>query len=326
MQKIFGKLGKIYSNEKVSEIIVDRFDDVYWEENGKIEESSELFKNEEEISEIIENILDSVGRNRDSMLDGFADLRLADGTRVAITTAPISLNGPSLVIRKMHTHRTTVENLIDWGAISKEGWTICESLVKKGKNVLLAGNAGCGKTTLLNVLTSAIDPAWRVVTVEKTAEMDPGERKRTLRLETANSQQTEMKELVQKAGLLRADTIVVNELMGSEAFNTINLMREGYSVMATVMAEGVFDALKKVEIFCMMDQFNLGSNEIKYHVCSGVDVVIYQERLPSGKRVLSNISLVEGVDELNNPITKPLYTYDEETGEFFVTPEGKKYL
>jgi pilus assembly protein CpaF len=135
-----------------------------------------------------------------------------------------------------------------------------------------------------------------------------------------------MKELVQKAGLLRGDTIVINEVGGTEAFDVINLMREGFSVLATVMAEGVHDCLRKFELLCMMDQSNLGSKEITYHVATGVDAVIFQERLAGGKRVMSHIALVEGLDDLERFITVPLFTYDEQTGEFFLTPKGKAFL
>ncbi|MBK22773.1 MAG: hypothetical protein CME70_02105 [Halobacteriovorax sp.] len=322
----FGKLQHLYENKDISEIIVDRFDDVYWEEKGKINEASDLFKDEKEIFKLIESLLASVNRKTDSIKNGFADLRLGDGTRVAITTAPISINGPSLVIRKLPENSVNFKNLKDWEVLNEEGQRICEALMKSGKNVLLAGNAGSGKTTMANILIDAIDSSWRVVTVEKVAELDTKNRKRTLRLETPTACHTELNDLIKKASLMRADTLVINEFLGSEVFEAIKLMREGYSVLGTIAAEGVSDALKKCELFCLMGQLGIGINEIKYHVHSGIDAVIFQERLESGKRVISHIATVDGISDRGEPLLTTLFSYDEAAKEFYTTAEGKKLI
>lgn len=319
-------LEKLYANEDVHEIIVDRFDDVYWDQGGELKESETLLRNEEEIYEVIDSLLELVGRDRDSVENGFADLRLPDGNRVAITLPPISLNGPAILIRKFPRQKVTPADIIKWKAVDENGWKICEKLLANNTNILLAGNAGCGKTTTANMLVDAIPKAYRVVTVEKTATLVTDGRKRTLRLETPNAKQHEMKDLLVKAGYLRADYLVIHDLNGSEAFETINYMRAGYSVIAAATAEGVRDALKKMEIFCMMDSLNISPTEIKYHVGTGVGAVIFQERRPDGSRKISNISLVEGLDENNEYILKPLFFYDEDTDSFVTTDAGVDYL
>ncbi|MBL6991996.1 MAG: Flp pilus assembly complex ATPase component TadA [Bacteriovoracaceae bacterium] len=192
--------------------------------------------------------------------------------------------------------------------------------------LITAGNAGSGKTSIANLLVEAIDPSWRVVTAEKVAELNTTGRKRTLRLETPRCKQSEMVELIQKAAILRADTLVISELMGAEAFEATKIMREGFSVLATIAAEGASDALKKCELFCLMGQYGIGVDEIKYHVASGVDIVIFQERLKSGKRVVSNISAVEGLDENGRYSLKPLFVYNESESSYETTKEGEKFL
>lgn len=324
--KEMGILADIFNKATVTEIIVDRYDDVYWEDGGKTYESDSLFKNEHEIMELIEALLKSVGRDLQSVENGFADIRLGDGTRVTLTLPIISLNGPALVIRKLPSKRVSVADIISWKSIDDEGWKICQKLLETNKNILLAGNAGSGKTTILNLLTESIPQKYRVVTIEQSAEMMTHARKRTLRLETPSGRPNEMKDLIKKAGLLRSDYYVVNELRGSEAFDTINLMREGYEVITTLMAEGVRDALKKLEVLCMMDSLNISPSEIKYHVAAGVEVVIFQERLASGRRVISNISLLQGQDEKGDYICRPLFYFDEESDCFITTNNGKEFL
>lgn len=325
MKNLFENLQELYDDVDVMEIIVDGHDDVYWEKAGKIHESDSLLNSENDIIKIAENILVKIGRKFSDIHDGFADIRLEDGSRVAITTSPISLNGTTLVIRKMPQKQITFDDMINFKAINKDAQNILEKIMLEGKNTILAGNAGSGKTTMANQLIKSIDPAWRVICIEKTAELITN-RKRLLRLETPSAKKEEMQDLIKKASLLRADTVVVNELIGAETFDVLNLMREGHSVLAMMMSEGVYDALKKAELFCLMGQYGFGINEIKYHVSSAVEAVIYQERLANGRRVVSNISLVNGIDENGNYITEPLFTYDEDNDEFILTSSGKNYL
>lgn len=321
-----GAIQKLYDDKNILEIIVDRYDDVYWESDGKIHEANDLFKSDKEVEKVIENLLNAAGKTSEILEEGFADLRLSDGTRVAIAIAPININGPSFVIRKLPQKEVSAENIKDWNVLNDDGWKICQKLMQEGKRVIMAGNVGSGKTTMTNILISEIDKEWRVVTVEKTAELLTYERKRTLRLETPKAKQSEMRDLIAKAAMLRADTIVINELSGAETFDVINLMRSGYSIVATITSEGVQDALKKAELFCLMGKMGLGLQETQYHVASGIDAVIYQERLSNGKRVVSNIALVDGINDNGNYQTRPLFTYDEDSESFFVTPEGKKFI
>ncbi|MCP4911721.1 MAG: CpaF family protein [Oligoflexia bacterium] len=327
MKNVFGALQEIYNNPAVSEIIVDKFNDVYWEESGKIVESDKLFSSSDEIIEVIEGILKSVGRKVKNIENGFADLRLEDGSRVAITLPPISINGPTILIRKLPHHNVSFDDMLKWNVATQEGIDICKKIMATDQNVLLAGNAGSGKTTMANLLIEAIDPAWRVVTVEKVAELNVNGRKRTHQLETPNAKAEELQELVKKASYLRADTLVINELHGSEAFEATKLMREGYGVMATISAESSSDALKKCEMFCLMGQFGLGINEIKYHVSSAVNYVIFQERLPhDGSRKITHIAKVEGVNEAGKYQLTSLYFYDRDADKFVLTNDGQKFI
>lgn len=326
MENIFGKLQAIYDNPQVIEIIIDAPDDVYWCEGQSIKQKADLFKDQSEITQLTKQLLSQAERRLEDIKQGYADFRLAEGTQVILAAPPLNPAGPSLVIKKPVKQDFHFEDLIKWGAIDKNGRDICLKLLEQGKNILVAGNAGSGKTTLVNILVENISPQWRVITTERVITLDIKKRKRTLQFECPTGEQKEISDLIQKAQSMRADYIVVNELMGPETFECIKCMREGYSVLATLSAETVGDALRKSELMCLMGQLGLGPQEIRHHVASGVDAVIYQERLSSGKRVVTQIALVEDVNELGKITTAPLFSYDEESEQFTLCPSGEKFL
>ncbi|MBT3586428.1 MAG: CpaF family protein [Halobacteriovoraceae bacterium] len=323
-QKIFGVLAKYFENPEIHEIIVDAPDDVYWEEKGQIKESASVFKDASEIEAVITSIFASVGRKFED-LNGYGDCRLEDGTRVAAVLAPLSIKGPALVIRKMPSHHVSFDDLKTWKAIDEDGEKIISKLLLKGKNILMAGNTGSGKTTMTNVMVGAMDPAWRLVTVEKTAELHV-DRKRAVCLETEHASQEELSELIKKSAHLRGDYIVINELLGAEAFEAVKLMRDGPSILATIPAESASGALSRVELLCMMGQYGLGISEVRSMVGSSVEAVVYQERREDGTRKVSHIALVEGLDHNGKYNLKPLFTFDEEDSSFNLTNAGKKFL
>jgi pilus assembly protein CpaF len=324
VESVFGPIAHLFSDDSISEIIIDQKDDVYYEKQGKIENANAVFKSEDEILALILRVFQFTGRTLDANF-GVADCRLPDGTRVAATNRPISLNGPALIIRKMPKQKLNFSDLENFKAIDASGREILKKLVAKGKSLLVAGNAGSGKTTLANVIIDAINPSWRVVTVEKTATIQT-DRKRILKLETAHSREEEMTELVKKAGLFRADYLVINEFTGPEIFEAIRLAREGFSTMGTIGAESTIDALKKAELLCLMGQYGLGIEQIRFMVSTGFGAVVYQERMSSGKRKVSNISLVDGQDENGRYKLTSLYSYIEEEDRFLTTKAGQDFL
>jgi Flp pilus assembly CpaF family ATPase len=120
--------------------------------------------------------------------------------------------------------------------------------------------------------------------------------------------------------------MVVNELTGGETFEALKFAREGSSLMGTLGAEGVVDALKKAELLCLMGQYGVGVEHIRFMVGTGFGAVVYQERLPTGARKVSNITLVDGLDESGRYKLTPLYTYFREEDKFLTTQAGHDFL
>ena len=315
-----GPLGEIYKIEGVTEIMVDAKDDIYYEANGKIVNSDFKLNDDEEILKIIKNIFKLVGRDV-SNIKSFADCRLMDGTRFVAVFPPVAMGGYSFNLRKMPDKKLSWEELIKFKSITAEGVDLLKNIVSKWKNVLVIGNEGSGKTTILNNLIELIPENFRVVVLEKNANLLLN-RKRLVRLEALDNKIESMPELIKAASLMRADCIVLDELRGEESEGMINLMRNGYSGIISMHAENVLDGLKRLEMKFLAKNYGIDINDVREIIASTVNYVVFQERLPDGQRKMSEISKVE-FDNDKYKIT-PLYIFDKERKQFFLTCQKDK--
>jgi pilus assembly protein CpaF len=94
-----GALQPLLDDPEVTEIMVNGPANVYVERHGKLELTGLIFRNNDEVMNIINRIVSSVGRRIDES-SPMVDARLADGSRVNAIIPPLALNGPTITIRK----------------------------------------------------------------------------------------------------------------------------------------------------------------------------------------------------------------------------------
>jgi len=322
-QSIFealGPLAKLYKMEGVTEIMVDAKDDVYYVANGKIINFEFKFNTDKEILKIIDDIFKLVGRDIGD-IKSFADCRLADGTRFMAVFPPMALGGHSFNLKKILDKKPSWEELIKFKSITKEGVDLLNNIVSNWKNILVIGNEGSGKTTILNNLIELIPEHFRVVVLEENANLLLN-RKRLVRLEAIENKLESMSELIKAASMMRPDCIVLDEVRGEASEGMINLMRNGYSGIVSMHAENVLDGLKRLEMRFLAKNYGIDINDVKEIIASTIDYVVFQERLPNGKRKLSEISKIE-FSNGNYKIT-PLYLFDKEREQFFLIAQKDK--
>src|SRR3954466_11038677 len=165
-----GPLEALLRDPSISDILVNRFNQVYIEREGKLEETSIVFKDDKHLMQIIERIVSSVGRRIDES-SPMVDARLADGSRVNAIIPPLALDGPAMSIRRFRTDRLGAQDLVDRNAMTQPMLDFLKAAVGCRLNVIVSGGTGAGKTTLLNVLSGFIGAAERVVTIEDAAEL-----------------------------------------------------------------------------------------------------------------------------------------------------------
>lgn len=307
----YGPLEDLLSIPTITEIMVVSRDKIYVEKQGLLEQSGRRFVSDEVTETIIDRIVSRVGRRIDKS-QPLVDARLLDGSRVNAIIPPIAVKGPCLTIRKFPTKKVTIEDLIRWGAITPTVAEFLEAAVIVGKNVLVSGGTGTGKTTLLNCLSDFIPDKERIVTVEDTAELRlQKEHVVTLETKLANVEgrgEYTIRDLVKNALRMRPDRIVVGECRGAEALDMLQAMNTGHDgSMTTIHANTSEDVIGRLEVLVQMAA-DLPLETIDRQISSAIDLVVQLKRCRDGARRISQITEFVGYDPDKKRIkTKDLF-------------------
>lgn len=294
-----GPLQPLLRDETVTEIMVNRFDQIYIEKAGLIQLSAYTFNDEDHLRRTIERIVSRIGRRIDES-SPLVDARLADGSRVNAAIPPIALDGSTVVIRKFAKEPFTSQDLVVTGTFTKESMEFLGDCVRGKLNILISGGTGSGKTTTLNVLSSFIPSRERIITIEDAAELQLSQ-PHVVRLESrpANVEgkgAISIRELVKNTLRMRPDRIVVGEVRDAAALDMLQAMNTGHDgSLTTVHSNSSREAIYRLETLVLMAGVDLPVNVIRQQIGSAVDVIVQQSRLRNGRRHIVQISEVEGV-------------------------------
>lgn len=295
----FGPLQDLLRAPTVTEIMVVSSSQIFVERDGVIERSGRRFISDKVTESIIERIVAQVGRRIDKS-QPLVDARLPDGSRVNAIIPPLATRGPCLTIRKFPATRYRMDDLIDLGSISRSAAMFLRAAVLDQANVLVSGGTGTGKTTLLNVLSSFIPFKQRVVTIEDTSELRlHQEHVVSLEARPANVEGAgayTIRDLVKNALRMRPDRILVGECRGPEALDMIQAMNTGHDgSMTTVHANSAQEVVERLEVLILMAA-DLPVVSIHRQITSAIDLIVHISRLAGGRRVVTQISEITGMD------------------------------
>jgi pilus assembly protein CpaF len=295
-----GPLQRLLEDPSVTEIMVNRFDQIYIERNGHLTLTGSQFSSDDHLRKVIERIVSRVGRRIDES-SPLVDARLEDGSRVNAIIPPLAVNGPSLTIRKFSHVPLTVRNLIEWGSITVEMAELLSACVRARLNIIVSGGTGTGKTTLLNVLSSFIPEDDRIVTIEDAVELQL-QQEHVVRLESrpANIEgkgAVGIRELVRNSLRMRPDRIIVGEVRSGESLDMLQAMNTGHDgSLSTVHANSPRDAVARLETLVLMAGMDLPLRAIREQVSSAVDLIIQVTRLRDGSRRVTHVTEVQGME------------------------------
>jgi len=297
----FGPLEVLLKDPTISDILINGPHKIYVERRGKLEKTDVKFRDNDHLMQIIDRIVSKVGRRVDET-SPMVDARLPDGSRVNAIIPPLALDGASMSIRRFGANPLKLEDLLNYKAFTPEMAMLMEACMKARLNVLISGGTGCGKTTLLNTLSSFIGHDERVVTIEDAAELQL-QQDHVVRLETRppnieGKGAVTTRDLVRNALRMRPERIIIGECRGAESLDMLQAMNTGHAgSMTTLHANTPRDAQARLETMIMMAGMELPIKAMRQQIASAVDVIIQANRLQGGPRKVTSISEVCGMEQ-----------------------------
>ncbi len=296
-----GPLEPLLKEPSISDILVNRYNKVFIERNGKLSETSVRFKDDGHLLHIIEKIVSQVGRRIDEA-QPIVDARLQDGSRVNAIIPPLALDGPCLSIRRFGRHVITQEEMLQYKTLTPGILRFLAACVQSKTTILISGGTGSGKTTMLNALSRFIPEEERIVTIEDTAELQLQQR-HVVKFETRPPNLNKegginQRQLLRTALRMRPDRIIVGECRGAEALDMLQAMNTGVEgSMSTVHANTPRDAFSRLETMVMMADLEIPTRVILQQLTSAIKMVVQVSRLQDGTRKILSVSEVLGVRE-----------------------------
>ena len=302
LDEIFGlgPLETLLKDPSITDILVNRYNQVYIERGGKLQLTNLTFKDDQHLMQIIDRIVSRVGRRVDES-SPMVDARLPDGSRVNAIIPPLAVDGPCLSIRRFGREPLTDRDLVANNSITQNMIELLSSMVKGKLNILISGGTGAGKTTLLNVLSGYIPNSERVVTIEDAAELQL-KQEHVVRLETRppnieGKGAVRQRQLVINTLRMRPDRIVVGEVRGEEALDMLQAMNTGHEgSLTTIHANTPRDALSRIETMVSMANLNIPARAVRQQIASAIHAVVQVSRLSDGTRKVTSIAELAGME------------------------------
>ncbi|MBQ1545731.1 MAG: CpaF family protein [Clostridia bacterium] len=295
-----GILDGLLRDDTISEIMINRFDRIFVEQNGMVRRSELRFERERDLEDIIERIVRNSGKEI-NQANPIVDTRLPGGERVNVVLPPISIGSPVVTIRRFPKERITMERLISLGSISEEAARFLRQMVCARYNIFISGGTSSGKTTFLNALSDFIPPEERIITIEDSAELQITGIPNLIRMEARNSNTTgagaiTIQNLIRTSLRMRPDRIIVGEVRGAEALDMLNAMNTGHDgSLSTGHANSSRDMLRRLETMVMQGSSGLPLPAVRRNVASSIDILVHLGKIGSRKRAVLEICEIAGM-------------------------------
>lgn len=309
-------LQELVDNKEITEIMINGSQDIFIEEKGRIRRWNKTFFNREKLEDVVQQIVSRANRvvNEASPI---VDTRLPDGSRVNVVLPPVALNGPIVTIRKFPEKAMDMEQLLEFGAITKEAALFLKKLVQAGMNLFISGGTGSGKTTFLNILSNYIPEDERIITIEDSAELQITKIPNLVRLETRNANvegknAISIRDLIKSALRMRPSRIIIGEIRDGAALDLLSALNTGHDgSLSTGHANSPEDMLSRLETMTLMSDVELPLEAVRRQISSALEIVVHLGRLRDKSRKV--LQIVEVLGMQNGMIeTKPLYEFVEE--------------
>ncbi len=292
----FGPITPLMEDTEITEVMINNYDTIYFEKDGKIYKSDIEFENNKKVKNFVDKILNPLGLRLDESCP-MVDARIGDGSRINAVVNPVNVNDITVTIRKFRRNLKDIENLINCGTLTKSLADLLKFFVHEKVNIILTGATSTGKTTMLNILSGFIPREERAITIEDTVELNL-EIENVVKLESKppnleGKGEITIRDLVRNAMRMRPDRIIVGEVRGSEIIDVLQAMNTGHKgSMTTVHANSSYDLISRLETMLMIAGSNINTCAARKIILSSIEIIIFMERLKTGERVISEVGEV----------------------------------
>ncbi len=312
-------------DDSVSEVMINSWNDIWIERGGSIERSPTRFPSREALVAALTNIAQFSGRPFDEGRP-ILEAHLPDGSRLEAVLDPIAERGPVVAIRRFSRSTLTVGRLVELGSLTREAALFLGRAIRAGRNTVVSGGTGTGKTSLLGALSSFVPDNERILVLEDTRELAL-QKEHVVYLETRSADdrgrgRVSLRDLLRATLRLRPDRIVVGEIRGAEAIDLVQAMNTGHrGSMTTVHANSPRDALRRIETMAVMADSGLPLEALRTQISSAVDLVVQAERTPQGRRRVGGICAL--ANQGDGRTVRTLFSRDREGNLAFVSKKKK---
>jgi pilus assembly protein CpaF len=295
IQEMIEEIGK---KSGISEVIINRLDNVYVEKDGELIRIDIKFS-EDEVDEFCQELAE-FNRKLFNAENPIMDGNLSDGSRVNLIHKDYTQSCHAITIRRYMKSIKTFEGSPGIFGLSENWIYLLKILIKARVNIVVSGGTGVGKTTFLNLLLQEIPPKERIITIEDTRELQFG-LPNVVRLESRPGHGTQaglaIRDLVKNTLRMRPDRIIVGECRGGEVFDLLQAMNTGHEgSMTSVHANSPGECLLRLENLYMLSGYELPIKALRYQISTAVDFMIQIRRDKDGKRVVSHVTEVANME------------------------------
>lgn len=319
-----GPIQPYVDDDTVSEIIVQRYDNICVERSGKIYPVEAAFMGEEHLRTIINRIIQPINRQI-NLQAPMVDARLEDGSRVNATIPPATPDGATLTIRKFFKNVLTGDDYLHLRSLDDKMLIFLAKCVESKISIIVSGGTTVGKTTLLNMLSGYIPKDELIITIEDSCELQLNQ-PNVRRMEAQegygdNSNKITIQSLVKNALRMRPDRIIVGEIRDKTIVDMMSAMSTGHEgSMCTVHASSP-QVLVNVRMPLL---YRMAGNDFSeaaqaMQISEAIKLIVQINKIKSGRRVITHITHVCGLDENGKVKLRDIFRYDEKIDRFYAT-------